>query len=253
MKTRILRIIGWVREFVRQKLHSGNEDLPYFITIFLAAILFGITIKGFVEITENLTEDKLNAYDTFVTEFVLSFRGTFLTGFLTFVTHLGDRYAYLSITLVLTAFFWFKFKNWKFSLQVVAVLLLSSLSNIALKRVIHRARPTLDHLVDVNSLSFPSGHSMSAMAFYGFLFYLCLRYKMQPWIRILLTVLLVTLVLSIGISRIYLGVHFPSDVAAGYLGGIIWVTFSVVVFNIIDLLRKRRKVKQRAADPKTES
>jgi membrane-associated phospholipid phosphatase len=251
MKAQIIRLIRWVRKFIREKFHSGNEDLPYYITIVLAVIVFAVTISAFVEITESLTENKLNPYDTAVTDFVLRFRGNHLTSFLTFVTHLGDRFAYIAITTILGAYFWIRFRNWKFTLQMVLVLLLSSVSNVAIKRVINRARPSLDHLVEVNTLSFPSGHSMSAMAFYGFLIYLCMRFKMQRPVRLILILVLTVLIFSIGLSRIYLGVHFPSDVAAGFLGGLIWIAFSAVVFNVFDLLRKRRRAKT-ANSPESE-
>lgn len=241
MKEKLLLLVRWLRKFIQEKFHYHAEELPYFVTIGISIILFGIGIKVFIELTDSLTENKLNPYDTAVQDFVISFRTHGLTNFFQFITHLGDRFAYIIITVGLAVFFWIRTKSWKFSLQMIAVLVLASWSNIALKKVINRARPSLEHLVDVHTLSFPSGHSMSAMAFYGFLIYLCLRFTMQRWIRTILVVVLSILILSIGLSRIYLGVHYPSDVAAGFMGGLIWVAFSAVVFNIIDLLRKRKK------------
>jgi undecaprenyl-diphosphatase len=81
---------------------------------------------------------------------------------------------------------------------------------------------------------------MAAMAFYGFLVYLCLQLKMNHVIRLVLIGILIFTILSIGISRIYLGVHYPSDVAAGFAGGFIWVTLCVTVFNVFELSRKRK-------------
>jgi membrane-associated phospholipid phosphatase len=132
-------------------------------------------------------------------------------------------------------------RSWKFIFQITVVLVLATLTNIALKRVINRARPTLEHLVPVNTLSYPSGHSMSAMAFYGFLIFLSARYTRSRWKRILFIAMLSILILSIGLSRIYLGVHFPSDVVAGFVGGLIWVAFCMIVFSLFDLWRKGRK------------
>jgi membrane-associated phospholipid phosphatase len=245
MKEKLLGFIRWVRNFIREKFHYQSDDLPYYITICIALVLLGVTTKGFIEITEGLTENKLNPFDTGVSNFVLNFRSKGLTDFFRFVTDLGDRNTYIVITIALALFFWLRYKKWKFSLQIVSVLLLSAVSNVGLKQVINRARPSLDHLVQVNTLSFPSGHSMSAMAYYGFLIYLTTRFQIHIVARILLVTILAVLILAIGTSRIYLGVHYPSDVASGYLGGLIWVAFSAVVFNIIDLLRKRKRKDQK--------
>lgn len=243
MKETLLAIVRWIRKFIREKFHSDNGELPYYVTILISAILFVVALNGFVEITDELAENELTGLDKAITEYIISFRSEALTNYFTFATDLGDRNAYIVITVFLAAYYFFKQRSWKFILQTTLVLLLATFSNIVLKRVFNRARPTLDHLVTVNTLSYPSGHSMSAMAFYGFLIYLCLRYKMRAWLKSLLVIVLVMIVLSIGVSRIYLGVHFPSDVAAGFVGGLIWVAFCAVVFNVFELLRKRQRGK----------
>lgn len=242
----LLAIVRWIRKFIRDKFHSDNGELPYYVTILISAVLFVVALNGFVEITDELAENELTGLDKAITEYVISFRSEHLTNYFTFATDLGDRNAYIVITVFLAAYYFFKQRSWKFILQTTLVLLLATFSNIVLKRVFNRARPTLDHLVTVNTLSYPSGHSMSAMAFYGFLIYLCLRYKMRAWLKSLLVIVLVMIVLSIGVSRIYLGVHFPSDVAAGFVGGLIWVAFCAVVFNVFELLRKRQRGKSEA-------
>ena len=244
IKETLLRVIKWIRIFIRKKFNSRNEDLPYYLTIPIAAILFIIALKGFVQLTDELAENDLVGVDGAVTEAIISYRSDGLTDYFTVATDLGDRYAYLIITALLALFHLIKKRSWKFILQTTLVLVLASLSNIVLKRVFNRGRPSLEHLVEVNTLSYPSGHSMSAMAFYGFLIFLCLRYRMPTWIRFTLVTVLIILILSIGISRIYLGVHYPTDVAGGFIGGLIWVTFCAVVFSIFDLLRKRQKIRK---------
>lgn len=232
-----------VRSFIKKHFDSKNEDLPYYLTILISGLLFVVGLNAFVELTDELAENELGAFDSWLTTIILSYRGDWLTGYFTFITRFGDRNAYIVFTLLLALFFLVIRKhNWKFIVQTILVLVLASLSNITLKRIIDRERPSLEQLVDVNSLSYPSGHSMSAMAFYGFLVFLCLRYKMRHWTRRVIVSLLVLVILSIGISRVYLGVHYPSDVAAGFIGGLIWVAFCAVIFSLIDLLRKRRNV-----------
>jgi len=248
MKERIVQVIYWIRDFIRTRLRSENEDLPYYLAILIAAFLFIVGINGFIELTEELAENELTTFDEKVTEFVVGFRSEGLTRYLTFVTHLGDRYAYVAVTVLLAAWFFFRYRSWKFVLQSIGVLLLASLSNVILKQVIHRERPSLEHLVTVNTLSYPSGHSMSAMAFYGFLIYLCLRYQMPRSLRFLSIFFLSLLILSIGVSRVYLGVHYPSDVSAGWIGGLIWVAFCAIVFNVIGLWRKRKGNGQEPAE-----
>jgi membrane-associated phospholipid phosphatase len=241
MEDLLKRIIQAIRRFFKEKLHYKNEDLPYYLTIIAALILFVAGLNAFVELTEELAEDNLTGFDNNVTAFVLSFRQEWLTQFLIFITTVGTRTGYLIIVALLTAYFVFRHRSWKFIVQTVAVLVLASLSNVALKEVINRARPTIEHLVTVYTLSYPSGHAMSAMGFYGFLIFLTLRYDMNSWIRITLLILLGFLIFSIGLSRIYLGVHYPSDVLAGFIGGLIWVALCAIIFDVADLYRKRKK------------
>lgn len=239
MKQKLFELVEWIRRFTREKFHSRNEDLPYYVTIVISAILFIVALNGFVEITDELADNQLTGFDGSVSEYVISFRNNTLTDFFIFVTHLGDRDAYVLITVCLAAYYFFKRRSGKFIVQTTLVLLLATFSNIVLKRFFNRERPELEHLVSVNTLSYPSGHSMSAMAFYGFLIYLCLRYRMRAWLKIFFVLLLSTAIISIGMSRIYLGVHYPTDVAAGFIGGFIWIAFCAVVFNLFELLRKR--------------
>lgn len=240
MKRLLERIIEWVKNFLRSKLHLRAYELPYYVTIGIALLLFIVAVRIFINLTDELYDNDLGEFDNTVASFVTSFRSDGLTSFFRIMTDLGDRVAYIIISVALAAYFFIRHKNWKFVVQTVAVLLLATATNILLKTVINRARPSHEHLVEVNTLSFPSGHSMSAIAFYGFLLYLCIVSKIPTAVKILLVTLLVLTIFSIGLSRIYLGVHYPSDVAAGFVGGLIWVTLCIVVFNLISMLRKRK-------------
>jgi membrane-associated phospholipid phosphatase len=241
MEEILKKIILSIRRFFREKLHYKAEDLPYYITILVAFILFVVGLNAFVDITEELVKDNLNEFDAAVTSRLFEWRGERLTLFLIFITHVGNTTGYLIVTTLLVAYFLIRHRSWKFILQTVVVLLLATLSNMALKEVFNRARPDIDHLVAVHSLSYPSGHAMSAMGFYGFLIFLTARYKMNYLVKFVLILGLGTLIFLIGLSRVYLGVHFPSDVVAGFIGGLIWVTFCAIVFDVIDLYRKRQQ------------
>lgn len=241
MRDKIREGVEKTVNFSRRHFSRENEDLPLYILIFFSFVVFVIGINLFVELTDELSGKALEHYDQKITDFIISFRTPGRNKFFQFITDLGDLYAYLVISAITTVFFLKKFRSWKFVLQLLGVLLLSALSNIALKRFFDRARPDIEHLVVAKSLSYPSGHAMSAMAFYGFLIYLIYHVQMPSWLRNILSFIFAGLILAIGTSRIYLGVHFPSDIAAGFIGGLIWVAFCVVLFNIITLLRRRKK------------
>lgn len=248
MRKKIIEILIQIRNLLRNTFHQYNDQLPFFITIFIALLMVVGGINLFIDLTESMHSDGLVTYDSRVTEFVTSFRNPGLNKFMQGVTHIGDLYGYIVLTVLSTIFFLLKFKNWRFVLEIIFVLSISGLSNYALKQVINRARPDVEHLVSVATLSYPSGHAMSAMAFYGFLIYLIYNFKIKRIFKVGLIFLFGTMIFLIGISRIYLGVHFPSDVAGGYIAGLIWVIFCIVLFHIIDLLRKRRKKKRMHAE-----
>ena len=242
MKQTLFSLIKTLREFLANKLNQYNTTLPYVITVIVALIVVVGGINLFIELTETLKTDLLTTYDTKITDYVISYRSPNLTSYFKFMTNVGDVYGYLIVLVIFLLLSLLVFKRWKYVVQATLVLALATVSNMMLKRFIDRARPGIEHLVSVETLSYPSGHAMSAMAFYGFLIFLVTKFKIHKVIKYALIAILILLILSIGISRIYLGVHFPSDIAGGFIAGFIWVVFCVLVFDVIELFRK---------DPKT--
>ncbi|WOD43482.1 phosphatase PAP2 family protein [Hwangdonia lutea] len=238
----LIAFIKEIRTFLINKLGKYNVTLPYVIALVLALVFVVVGINVFIELTETLTTDVLVQYDTMVTDYIISFRSSALTNYFVFVTHVGDVYGYLTVLAISIFLSLVIFKRKKYVVQISVVLFLSALSNLVLKRFINRARPSIEHMVSVETLSYPSGHAMSAMAFYGFIIYLFYKFNMNGFIKFTAIFILSLLILSIGISRIYLGVHFPSDILGGFIAGAIWVVFCIVVFNMIEVFRR---------DPKT--
>ncbi|MFD2518646.1 phosphatase PAP2 family protein [Salinimicrobium flavum] len=241
MTNRVKEAVSDTIEFLKKHGSRDHPDYAYYILILVSFVIFVIGTNLFVEFSADVSGKALNKFDDRITEFITSFRTPELNNFFQFVTDLGDVYAYLIATTIAAAFFFFKLRNKRFIFQLLAVIIISGLANIALKRAFDRARPDLEHLVVVKTLSYPSGHAMSAMAFYGFLIYLVFHIKMHKLLRLFLVTLFSALIFFIGISRIYLGVHFPSDVVGGFIAGLIWVAFCIILFNIIALLRERKR------------
>lgn len=218
-----------------------KEDQPVSLVVILliglALVSFGAW--SFVTITGNLQSQYFTDFDATVSDYITSFRNPTLTLFFKYITDVGDIYGYLIILSLITFVLLYYFKSWKYAVQLLSVLILAVSSNVFLKHLIQRERPITDHLVTVKTLSYPSGHAMTAMAFYGFLIYLLFTLKIKVGYKYALILLCVFLILSIGISRIYLGVHYPSDILGGFIAGLIWVVFCCFLLTILRIYRKK--------------
>lgn len=230
--------ISKFKEILSQKFKKYDGKIPYIITVVVTLLVVVLGIKFFLKLTRNLHTDLLADFDIVVSEYVTSFRTDALTTYFKFVTDVGDALGYLIVFSICSFLFYLFFKNWKYVLQLSSILVLALSSNLILKEVINRERPTLEHLVTVKTLSYPSGHAMTAMAFYGFLIYLILTFKISKLLKFALVTVLLLLILSIGVSRIYLGVHFPSDIVGGFVAGFIWVVFCILILNILKVFKE---------------
>lgn len=172
----------------------------------------------------------INTIDNAIYEAIIKIMNSNITAIMIFVSFLGS--AITLITLSLASIFLVKDK--KYSKLIILNLVLSFILNKILKLIIARPRPPRLRLVIENGYSFPSGHSMVSFAFYGFLIYLINKNIKNKKIKYPLIVLLSLLILLIGISRIYLGVHYVTDVLGGYIIGLIYL----MVF--IKILKKKK-------------
>ncbi len=172
----------------------------------------------------------INTIDNAIYETIIKIMNSNITAIMIFISFLGS--AITLITLALASIFLVKDK--KYSKLIMLNLALSFILNRILKLIIARPRPPRLRLVIENGYSFPSGHSMVSFAFYGFLIYLINKNLKNKKIKYSLIVLLSLLILLIGISRIYLGVHYVTDVLGGYIIGLIYL----IVF--IKILKKKK-------------
>ena len=243
MKKTLVEFIYKLRELLVQKFRDYDHKIPYIIIILVALILVVGSINLFIELTDSLKTEAIASIDENITQEIISYRSPGLTKFFIFMTEVGDIYGYLVVVTIYLLISRLIFKRWRYVLQTTLVLILAVTSNMMLKRFIDRARPGIEHMVSVETLSYPSGHAMSAMAFYGFLIYLCTKFRISKVWKTCLIVLLSFIILSIGISRIYLGVHFPTDIAGGFIAGLIWVVFCILILNLIEIFRSDPETK----------
>jgi len=205
------------------------------VFLFIAIVVFSVAYE--------LAFSRKNALDENVFTFISQYRSPACTRFMLGVTFLGKHTFLIPANLLLLAFC-FILKNKWFAIKVAA-LSLSSLGLLSLlKNVFQRARP-IDPLVPgITNYSFPSGHSLMSVTFYGLLIYIAWHEIQNRWLRITAIVLLCLLILMIAFSRIYLRVHYASDVMAGLALGFIWIVLSL---NILDKIQARYFPKKNTA------
>jgi undecaprenyl-diphosphatase len=184
-------------------------------------VLAAVLLFVFAHLAEEVFHHEIIQSDQLIAGFLFQFRTPAVTAFMEGITFLGSGTALIGIAFLA----WFllrRRKIWEADLVLIS-LAGAFILNRVLKLAFHRPRPDLFPIIHEPGYSFPSAHAMVSFALYGMLLYLVwVRFRPGP-VRSLLTIALTLLVFVIGISRIYLGVHYPSDVAAGFAAGGLWL------------------------------
>jgi membrane-associated phospholipid phosphatase len=212
---------------------SYRSYIGLILGVVIGLVVCGLLINGFFQLLDELTDNELGRFDDSVALPIHEMRTPGLTDVMLVITWVGDQTAYIIFAVSLFIFFYLRYRSLIFPLQTSMVLLIAGGLNRWLKGLIDRPRPEAQHLVEAGSLSFPSGHAMSSIAFFGFLIYLVWRLISTLWVRWLLSLLLALLILLIGFSRVYLGVHYPSDILAGYAAGGACLAVFISIFTYV--------------------
>lgn len=161
------------------------------------------------------------AIDLSITNGLQSINNPFFSGLMTFISWAGFSPQSFIIPFIIIVTIYALGYHWEAAVSIIAVLSVEGL-NLLLKSLVHRARPSID-MVHVTTLltsySFPSGHVMFYTGFFGFICFLLFTLLKPSWMRTVLLIVFGGQVVLVGISRIYLGQHWASDVAAAYLLG----------------------------------
>lgn len=145
------------------------------------------------------------------------------------ITFLGKSQFLIPANLLFIFYFLLVARQTWLSIRVLAVSLSSLVLMLILKALFGRQRPLSPLLKAARGLSFPSGHALMSLAFFGTIIYWILHAGFPEWITIILAATLIALILLIGFSRIYLRVHYASDVLAGFIIGLIWLFIALGV------------------------
>jgi membrane-associated phospholipid phosphatase len=223
------------RAFVSARL-SPEGELGLYVTIgVLVLVTFAWIFGGVAE--DVVTGDPLTRVDRHVSLWFEYHTTPLLTDGMRLVTQLGGWRIVTGLTTAIGLHF--AWRRCRYGLiALVLVVPGGAVLGEALRQAFHRARPHWEHpLVQLATASFPSGHAMNATTLYGFLA-VCLIVTLESWgHRLAVALSASALVLLIGVSRVYLGAHYPSDVLGGISAGLVWLA---VCLTAVEATRRRR-------------
>lgn len=190
----------------------------------------------FVVIARAIEKGTIEKFDVPIIQFVQGLEMESLTFMFKMFTWIGSGYGVTPITVIICCLLFFKFKRQIDACFVAFTMISTILLNEGLKRVFTRERPEIYRLMDAGGYSFPSGHTMMAVSLYTMVVYAFWRHMKSSIGRTLLLIGSLLTAFLIAMSRIYVGVHFPSDIAGGFFMSALWLT---ILFAGYDQIRRR--------------
>ncbi|MGB8956037.1 MAG: phosphatase PAP2 family protein [Tumebacillaceae bacterium] len=194
-------------------------------------------MAAFLGVLLSVQGNGFDGADQAMMAFVHGLRSDGLTPVATFLSWFGDAMMNIVLAVVALAVLYMVFKQRSELVLFVAAVGGSVILNTVLKHIIMRARPLESAIAMEDGFAFPSGHSMAAVALYGTLTYLLWKHVPARAGRVLMLLVSLLMIEGIGWSRVYLGVHYPSDVIGGYLMSAAWL---LAVIGIYETYRKRK-------------
>jgi undecaprenyl-diphosphatase len=195
------------------------------VGISLIAALASLFLFGWI--AEEVRHGETASFDLAVRDWVHQFASPAMTRVMTAISMLGYKILIIELVVALSVFLYLR---WRRAAVWLAVTMAGALAlELALKYAFHRPRPPVFVGAEPGLYSFPSGHALSSFCFYAVMAGLIASRVRSPALRIAVGALAALLVIAIGVSRVYLGMHYPSDVIGGYLAAAVWVSAMLVL------------------------
>lgn len=206
--------------------------------LFIAFIMLILSGSLFMVTAYLIANGKIEHFDLPIIQFIQGLETAWLTVIFKGFTWIGSAYSVIPMTVIICAILFFIMHDRKraflFAFAIASTIILNEL----LKLYFKRDRPEIYRLMDIGGFSFPSGHTMMAFSLYGMIVYIAWRHLKTANKRILLVTVAAFMAFSIAISRIYVGVHFPSDIVGGIAASTFWVTTVLSTFHFAQYAKK---------------
>ncbi|MBE5741541.1 MAG: phosphatase PAP2 family protein [Clostridiales bacterium] len=218
-------------------MEKKRVDKSLILNIILASVL----AIGFLVLMIMVLAGQNFSLDRVMIDYILGVRNDGLTMFFKIFTHLGSVYLLVVLAVLIAVFA----KDKKVKVWTLANIVLAAGVSTVVKFIVHRDRPLAIALIEETGYSFPSAHAMLSMAMYGFLIFVVIKHISNKPLKITLSILLGVAIFISGISRVYLGVHFATDIIAGYLLGALVIIACIIAYRYVPLNSKKQENKDK--------
>jgi len=245
--------------FMTRHIRQGNQKDVMPFVFYLSAGIIACCITGFTVIATAIAQmETLSLFDAALSGAIAMHTSQSAMQFFAWITHAGDTLTY-TVICIASAFVMLLQKRYLFASASIVAIGGNAILNRSLKAIFERVRPVHErglieysfgnhgllersvgqyHMVVADGWSFPSGHTSGAVVTYGILAYILLRLAPRAWHPVIL-LSAAGLVFTIGSSRIFLQVHYLSDVIAGFFSGVCWLTVCIVGIRFVDRHQKK--------------
>ena len=204
---------------MKEKVLNTVKNNKSFIALFICLAIF-------IVILINVLNGKIASFDNTIYNIISSLKSNFATAFFKAVTKFADEEPLILIAIIGLILI----KNRKIGASIAVNLVSSAFVNNLIKEIVQRPRPPIElRMVEESSFSFPSGHAMTSATFYGLIIYFVIKNVKNKKLKNIICIILSLLIFLIGISRIYLGVHYASDVIAGMCFSIAYLILTISI------------------------
>lgn len=225
-----------------------RDYLPVFVIVAVGLAATGFAGDAFMDIAERVQREssRMHEIDSSVHAWARETRTAGATTFFTIMTLIGTPAGLAAVGVLVAA--WLGIKGrWRWAAYLIFTGGMGGLLNLWLKAAFARARPELaEALRGAHGYSFPSGHAMGSTVVFGALGYLAFRIFRTWRSRAIAVAVTASMVVAIAASRIYLGVHWISDIAGGISAGLVWLVTTTVAYETFRRIRLVRALRAKA-------
>lgn len=194
-------------------------------------VVFGLLLFAFTMVAIFMVTDKIHVFDKYIYNIISKCINPTMTSIVKVITNLASPITIVILGLVFSYIIGIKKKDKRTAILFCLNLVVVALLNFLLKNIFTRTRPEMINIITESGYSFPSGHSAISMGMYGYIIYLINTRCSNRKVKVTMTIILSLLILSVGLSRVYLGVHYASDVTAAFL---LFLSYLIVFTHVTD-------------------